>query len=451
MDRPSIRSSRVEQRVLNELELLELYSNKSLEDIKSFVHERLFKLISHARLNPWWNNRLGRLDDSKDLYNTLNQLPILSRKEIQSDFESMQVNIPGSADSNFVISSSSGSTGKPVRVRKYVPTFGPHNMATQLLPFRWHELDQGLPMMQLRWNGNSFKSDHTGPPFNFLGPTGSYRAIRISETNFDAIARTIEQEQVGILICSPTALGEIMKAIDRNNIEMENLKAVLTFSERLTSETRTEFARLSGAKIIDRYSSEEAGLIAVDCPHEQHLHQISLHNFVEIVDESNRPCPVGVPGRVLVTGLNSYGMPLIRYELGDFASFGKPCSAGINYPVLVPEIYRLKETLIDRDGQIFTVSAAGSPALKTAHIDDFQVFLFNNAIVLAFFAKQELPDKTRNAIREELQARFRSSSPVVFRRILSDTKFGDWKRRDFIKVDAQFSTSITDDVLLAFT
>jgi phenylacetate-CoA ligase len=67
-----------------------------------------------------------------------------------------------------------------------------------------------------------------------------------------------------------------------------------------------------GSKIIDRYSCEETGYIALQCPRHNHLHVISPVTILEIIDESGNPCPPGKPGRVLVTGMQSFAMPLIR-------------------------------------------------------------------------------------------------------------------------------------------
>lgn len=443
-------ASQRKQNVLNELKHLEEYSLRPVSETNDFIKARLEKLIAHAKVNPWWQTRLSATNEVNDLSTYLSQQPILQRRDLQLDFTSILVDIPGAVQSDFVTATTSGSTGKPVTVRKYLPSFARHNMAAQLLPFRWHQIDQSLPMLQLRWNGKGFFTTHTGPPFSYLGKTGPYKALKISEVSFEAIAETIEKEKIGILLCSPTALGELIKSTLQNGFDISVLQAVLTFSERLTAETREAILKLTGAKIIDRYSSEEVGLIAVDCPFENHLHLIPLHNYVEIVDESGQPCSVGQPGRVLVTGLNSYGMPLVRYELGDFASFGKDCSSGITYPVIVPEIFRMKETLIDNNGKVFTVSAAGSPSLKSAPINDFQVFLFKNSVVLAYFAEHELPQIIATEIIRELGERFRTSIPVLIKRVHKYSNLASWKRRDFIKVETDFYDAMSEDELFAF-
>jgi phenylacetate-CoA ligase len=52
---------------------------------------------------------------------------------------------------------------------------------------------------------------------------------------------------------------------------------------------------------------------------------------VEIVRDG-RPCAPGEVGEVLITDLHNYGMPLIRYRVGDLASWkagGCPCGRGL--------------------------------------------------------------------------------------------------------------------------
>jgi phenylacetate-CoA ligase len=45
--------------------------------------------------------------------------------------------------------------------------------------------------------------------------------------------------------------------------------------------------------------------------------------FVEILDETGAPCAPGQQGEVVVTDLENYGMPLIRYRMGDLASWSE--------------------------------------------------------------------------------------------------------------------------------
>ena len=56
--------------------------------------------------------------------------------------------------------------------------------------------------------------------------------------------------------------------------------------------------------------------------------------MVEVFDGAGRPCPAGVVGRVIVTGLHNYANPVIRYELGDLAAWQPGCACGHAGPAL---------------------------------------------------------------------------------------------------------------------
>ncbi|MED5442247.1 MAG: hypothetical protein VYA77_13125 [Pseudomonadota bacterium] len=99
------------------------------------------------------------------------------------------------------------------------------------------------------------------------------------------------------------------------------------------------------------YSSQEIGYIALQCPKYDHYHIQQESCMVEILDENNQPCPPGVMGRVVVTTLQNYIMPLIRYEIGDYAVPGEGCDCGITLPVIKHIAGRTRNLLTYPDGR----------------------------------------------------------------------------------------------------
>jgi phenylacetate-CoA ligase len=53
---------------------------------------------------------------------------------------------------------------------------------------------------------------------------------------------------------------------------------------------------------------------------------------------------------VIATPLHNFAMPLIRYEIGDFAEVGQPCICGRGLPVLTRIIGRYRHRIILPDG-----------------------------------------------------------------------------------------------------
>ena len=71
----------------------------------------------------------------------------------------------------------------------------------------------------------------------------------------------------------------------------------------------------------------------------------SEHVIVEVVDADDEPVGPGELGRVLVTQLHNFALPLIRYELGDWARRGDPCPCGRAHDVLLEVSGRTRNML----------------------------------------------------------------------------------------------------------
>ncbi len=59
------------------------------------------------------------------------------------------------------------------------------------------------------------------------------------------------------------------------------------------------------------------------------MHVTDENVIVEIVDDQGRPVSTGDCGEIVVTHLDAYAMPLIRYRTGDTGRLvGEPCACG---------------------------------------------------------------------------------------------------------------------------
>jgi phenylacetate-CoA ligase len=100
------------------------------------------------------------------------------------------------------------------------------------------------------------------------------------------------------------------------------------------------------------FTAQEVGYIALQCPENENIYHVQAENlYVEVVDEEGRPCREGETGRVLVTTLHNFAMPLIRYEIGDYAEVGGACSCGRTLPVLSQIMGRKRNMLIFPNGE----------------------------------------------------------------------------------------------------
>ena len=95
----------------------------------------------------------------------------------------------------------------------------------------------------------------------------------------------------------------------------------------IVSGLRTDARRVFGVDVVDNYSSQEGGIMAIQCP-EAGTYHVAEHILIEVVDTDGHPCAPGETGRILMTDLINYATPLIRYEIGDYAEVGAPCPCG---------------------------------------------------------------------------------------------------------------------------
>jgi len=147
------------------------------------------------------------------------------------------------------------------------------------------------------------------------------------------------------LISFPSNLVTLADYCLEHNITFAGLKGVRTVGETLRPEYRRLIESAWGAKVTDIYTCEEAGYLAIQCPHGDHYHVQSENVILEVLNEKNEPCAVGEPGRIIVTSLHNYAMPLIRYDVGDAGVLGERCACGRGLPVL-KEIHGRQRSLL---------------------------------------------------------------------------------------------------------
>jgi phenylacetate-CoA ligase len=127
--------------------------------------------------------------------------------------------------------------------------------------------------------------------------------------------------------------------------------AAILGSERFTPEMRAVIRRALKVRVYEEYGSVEQCALATECTHGS-LHVNPDFGIVEIVDESGRPVPAGTEGRMLCTGLLSDTQPVIRYDIGDMATWSAtPCPCGRSLPVLADLLGRVEDVVIGPDGR----------------------------------------------------------------------------------------------------
>jgi phenylacetate-CoA ligase len=110
-------------------------------------------------------------------------------------------------------------------------------------------------------------------------------------------------------------------------------KALLSTSMTLLPGLRDRLSATFACPVLDLYSLNEAGPVAVFDPSLDGHVILQTQLFVEILDPVGNPVGMGERGEITLTGGFNFCLPLLRYRTGDFASLdfvrGEPVLRGL--------------------------------------------------------------------------------------------------------------------------
>lgn len=111
--------------------------------------------------------------------------------------------------------------------------------------------------------------------------------------------------------------------------------AVITYAESLTAVDAAIIREAFRCPVVNYYTAWDVPHMAQTCPDNlDAMHVVSDRVIVRIVRPDGSDAPPGESGRVVVTDLANYVMPLVNYALGDHAVAGPPCRCGRGFPTL---------------------------------------------------------------------------------------------------------------------
>ena len=313
------------------------------EEILARQHEQLSKLLRHARRSvPFYRDRLAGL--TEEAVSSLGaecwaRIPLLRRSEIQQAGEALlsQAIPKGHGGTGEIFTS--GSTGAPIRVVQ-TGLWRHYRAAFTMRDHLWHRPESGGKLAAIRTSkkGDSLYPEGSlnkgwSPRTSALFRTGPGVGLNITST-LEQQVEWLRRHDPDYLLTHPTNVDRLAQHCLERRISLPRLRQVQTIAEVLQPETRALSRAAWGVPVVDLYSTREAGYLALQCPDHEHYHVQAEGVLLEVLDAEGRACGPGEIGRVVITPLHNFAMPLIRYDLGDHAEVGPPCPCGRGLPVL---------------------------------------------------------------------------------------------------------------------
>jgi phenylacetate-CoA ligase len=321
----------------------------SSEDLLRFGYQRARSLAIHSSNNvPYYRrlfNNLGIDATTMNLPEDWNRLPVLEKDTLRSQYNGLiaETEHAKRARQNH----SGGSTGKPVAFLSDLVLY--EIMAANMrLIFSWAGWRPGEMVLHL-WGGqgpklplsiwNQLKVLFSG---NLVLPVYSY-----DDHVFMRWWEVINIYKPTIIYTYPSVISDFSLWLESKGFKPEGIKGVFCSAEVLLDNHRKIIERIFNCKVYNQYGSRETPCVACECP-EGNMHIFVDLNRVEFLNQTEERGPK----KIIVTPLENYAQPLLRYDLGDMG-FQKPgkCSCGRGYPLMDLTIGRNRDCLSTSDGR----------------------------------------------------------------------------------------------------
>ncbi len=325
--------------------------NLSLEEIQATNWSKRLGLFKFASENSLFYKEkysaVGLNPKNVRYLKDWEKIPILKREEIRQNVDRLLTCSP--KEKYLGKSTTGGTTGAPLTVYtdKRIPR---EALAWRMLNW-WgiHPWDNGAYLWRMR---------HRPGLHSFLNhlawfPTQKFRfdCTFIDQMGTEAFIKSFNRLKPPLLQGYTGAIAQLAIYLLEHPQQIHSPKAIWVTSSPLGKLQRQQIELAFQAPVYDQYGSCEVPHMAAQCAAKGplHIHYDAVH--LEFVDDNNKPVPCGEMGRILVTDLENFSFPLIRYENGDTgrALPGK-CDCGINLPIMDAVAGRQSDILILPDG-----------------------------------------------------------------------------------------------------
>ncbi|HEY0898365.1 MAG TPA: hypothetical protein VGD90_03480 [Sphingobacteriaceae bacterium] len=320
---------------------VENYSSRHSEHKRT---ETVNGLLAHAsQTTPFYRKMDGR---------SIYEFPVINKNMIRQEYQAFRSSLFPDEKCSKVLTS--GSTGAPLVVyqnkeKKY------RNTADTIFFAGKANFRVGHRLYYMRlWNDHLQKNKlkarvQNMEMVNVLDLSDAYFENLISQWQKDSSEKVLMGYVSGF-----TQLCKYLDKIESPPLKC-NITSIIAVAEHLNSYCKCCMEKYFGAPVVSRYSNTENGIIAQQDIGGGTDFQINWASYlVEIFDlDRDIPLEYGAMGRIVITDLFNYAMPMIRYDTGD-VGFIESNENGV--PVLKGIQGRKMDMLYDTRGRLLTPS-----------------------------------------------------------------------------------------------
>ncbi len=284
--------------------------NYNSEEGKKRRSESLKKILQHAKFaTPYYKGIDVEL---------LTQFPVVNKNIIRDNFEQFQSE--GYKDKLNYEVLTSGSTGTPFKTfqdkNKKI-----RNTADTIYFAEKSGFKLGDQLIYIRlWGEQHKKSSFSSWIQNIV----THNVVDLSDADIAELINKIQNSASNQgLLAYASAYDAICQYLDKHNSGpiKNNIKSIIAIAEGLSDYAKESTKKYFGFSAISRYSNIENGIIAQQSVENDNFSINWASYIIEILNVDNdMPIEFGKTGRIVVTDLYNYAVPMIRYDTGDLGA-----------------------------------------------------------------------------------------------------------------------------------
>lgn len=388
----------------------------SQEKIRIYQNKKLKKLLNFARkYSQYYQNYLPSNIDN----NQFKEIGFIDKKVVRESANSLRTN----RGVLYRTKTTGGSTGAAVTVIKNARAMRAE-LAAAWRGFSWAGVNIGD--RQVRFWGvpqSNFRDKVRARLIDFICNRYRVSAFGFDSNSWKKSVSAIKRFDPDYFYGYVSIIREFADYIKCNDmIGAIRPKAIITTSEVLTEFDRDIISNVFGCRVYNEYGCGEVNTIAHECEHGS-LHLNSENLIVEIINEKGSPQPPGNAGEIVLTDLNNYAMPLIRYKLSDWGVISSSkCRCGRRLPIIENVYGRAYDAFTNRDGKsfhgeffLYIIEDANKNKMQIDGIQFIQES--NNNITVKIVCDIKIIEPLGDFIKRRLREGFDNSIPIKIEKV----------------------------------
>jgi len=325
-------------------------------EIKELQEIKLRKLVHHAYQHvPFYRQRFdeaGLQPQDIQTIEDLQKLPMLTKSDVRENlyFDLLSDN---HRKDRILKVQTSGSTGEP-----FVCFADQHQ-----LEIRWAATQRSVEWTGYRFGDRQARLWHQTLGMNWLQVAREkldawfnnrlfIPAYELSDKNLKLFVDQIKAHNPVLIDGYAESFNFLAQYAKHHGITGLNPKGVMSSAQVLPDQSREIIEKAFGCRAFDKYGSREFSGIAYECGAHDGHHVVAESYIVEIMKDG-RPALPGELGEVVITDLNNYCLPFLRYRIGDLAvamDESKPCACGRGLPRIGRIEGRVQAIIVGQNG-----------------------------------------------------------------------------------------------------